>query len=826
MMETAAGASGDRLVDLTSWNGDWFLDEIYSTCANIAQYVQLLLDSHVVENVELKAGLQGVKLAHFVFNALEDLSLHFQNIILPEAIRTALDPSVIEMVAKLDRIIARCGVPLEKLIADLESNITNLILKAQVGESRVLDTVKKLRNEFESLMQRAEPQISGLNQGQMLLMGFNGLFTKVDSDLEILISFLDNLGIPTSWQKLDVYRDTVALAPAIHHPAARPILKDIYFVRKLSAMQQSFHICHNFAASLQINPRAGIMEREVHLVTDHQLVKPVKQFTADYVRHMVLGLPSQAVGFALCQLVTHLGYDLTAEIELRDIGVESKVPIEEILLKAYKSCIAEHFLEAQLPSLSTLLSAFDAAWRKEDLGRRLEQYLVVARGCQQRAQLQLTQFQWLNEDLLLQANIGPLQGSSVTSRPTLMSEIRKTVSALVTYDCVVSSAQDRYLALTAGIEQRLKWAAGANPSLTAVQEEFEVAISAKTAIITNTNQLSRELANVCNSILHFEALRTRTSEAVSSDNTFLALINRCKETCELAESCQSQINTLEEHLISLMPLEKDGVTTEWLTSVIKKVSLSLSSCREKLEHQKSLTCICWESLHQEVVHVHDLFSVHHKLMSEVRHILRNLAKHEEQELGVDFKCEGRVHRYMAFYKEFSERTSSIVSKLLAESQDMDLSSLVAVEEEIPALCVSAAEIYNQLIDLAGPLGNRQRGLTESESSKQKNQMKKSLLSPMCEVVCLHSPGMRPKTPVRSGTPKKSAVMRDPHTGKAVQERNTYATNVWKRIKMKLDGRDPEPNKKSSISEQVDFVIKEATDLENLAVLYEGWTPWV
>lgn len=37
---------------------------------------------------------------------------------------------------------------------------------------------------------------------------------------------------------------------------------------------------------------------------------------------------------------------------------------------------------------------------------------------------------------------------------------------------------------------------------------------------------------------------------------------------------------------------------------------------------------------------------------------------------------------------------------------------------------------------------------------------------------------------------------------AVQERNTYATNVWKRVKMKLDGRDPESNKKSSISEQV------------------------
>lgn len=65
------------------------------------------------------------------------MCLHFQNIILPEAIQTALEPSVIEMVAKLDRIIARCGVPLEKLMSDLDANISNLILKSQVSVENI-----------------------------------------------------------------------------------------------------------------------------------------------------------------------------------------------------------------------------------------------------------------------------------------------------------------------------------------------------------------------------------------------------------------------------------------------------------------------------------------------------------------------------------------------------------------------------------------------------------------------------------------------------------------------------------------------------------------
>lgn len=81
---------------------------------------------------------------------------------------------------------------------------------------------------------------------------------------------------------------------------------------------------------------------------------------------------------------------------------------------------------------------------------------------------------------------------------------------------------------------------------------------------------------------------------------------------------------------------------------------------------------------------------------------------------------------------------------------------------------------------------------------------------------------------------------------ALQERNTYAVNVWRRVKAKLEGRDVDPNKRMSVAEQarihswwyrqrvwllliawqVDFAIQEATSKDNLCVMYEGWTAWV
>lgn len=37
---------------------------------------------------------------------------------------------------------------------------------------------------------------------------------------------------------------------------------------------------------------------------------------------------------------------------------------------------------------------------------------------------------------------------------------------------------------------------------------------------------------------------------------------------------------------------------------------------------------------------------------------------------------------------------------------------------------------------------------------------------------------------------------------AVQERNSYAVSVWKRVKAKLEGRDVDPNRRMSVTEQV------------------------
>ncbi len=57
-------------------------------------------------------------------------------------------------------------------------------------------------------------------------------------------------------------------------------------------------------------------------------------------------------------------------------------------------------------------------------------------------------------------------------------------------------------------------------------------------------------------------------------------------------------------------------------------------------------------------------------------------------------------------------------------------------------------------------------------------------------------------------------------------KNSTALSILKRVRDKLEGRDKSGEKKWSIPEQVEWTIHEATSLDNLAQLYEGWTAWI
>ena len=71
---------------------------------------------------------------------------------------------------------------------------------------------------------------------------------------------------------------------------------------------------------------------------------------------------------------------------------------------------------------------------------------------------------------------------------------------------------------------------------------------------------------------------------------------------------------------------------------------------------------------------------------------------------------------------------------------------------------------------------------------------------MCEIaILLLSFPLSTSPPVYRSS---QGIVRDKRTGKALQEQNTYAVGVWRRVKAKLDGRDPDPTYRMTVAEQV------------------------
>ena len=59
-----------------------------------------------------------------------------------------------------------------------------------------------------------------------------------------------------------------------------------------------------------------------------------------------------------------------------------------------------------------------------------------------------------------------------------------------------------------------------------------------------------------------------------------------------------------------------------------------------------------------------------------------------------------------------------------------------------------------------------------------------------------------------------------------EEKNATAMSILRRVNLKLQGRDIDPSRKASVAEQVGWIVDQATNVDNLSKMYEGWTGWI
>ncbi|KAH9498432.1 Serine/threonine-protein kinase smg1 [Bulinus truncatus] len=829
LMEGAAAGAGDRLMDLTSRDGDWFLDELCSMSGNVNKFLETLNQHAQICDLTHVSSLQhSLKATHNVYTALQDLNMNFRSIILPETLKLiqSHDIHFVSILSHLENMILQKNLSLDVLISQVEVIHRNAIMGIEDKKSEALIDIHKLELEFTELVQNcsntnnAKLNADQLTSGQMLLIGFNGLFTRLEADFAELLDSVESLEVPTVWKKVDTVREAKSMQLSNFSSITRPLLVHLFFLKRLQAMQDFFLMTSQLAETLQNLSGSVIYDEE-------QMAKPVKRFIADFVRKQVLGFPSQVLGYIICVFLGELGVNVKAEIELKDIGAELKVPLDLLCKKGMETCLnSGQFQHRHLTQVTALTSNLDTAWRKLDLAKRLDAHIVLMKGHIQRCQPQLARFQWLHEDLFLQSGRQHTQMVH-PGRAAVMSEMKKTAQALMSQESLITSCQERYSQMEASISQRLRWAAGANPSLNIVLSNFEKAALYRKKFNDDENKRVTEASNLCQGILHLETLRTQTHEASTVDTTFCQLLNKCSECCMMLESTCSSVTDLELSIINIQPLidcEKSDIN--WIKRAIEAIAKTVTDSKKIMEQIAISLVDCQRNIKENVVIIKGHLATHHKLMSDIRSILKTLAKLEEQDYGTEVHPSS-IRAYMTHYKIFSEKITAILKTVVSEMTTRE--EMAQSVHDMEAVKDQLDTIYDSLSEFAPTITTKSLAASGEPNEK--------LFDPSRSV---HQGRERDSPPLLNqngpigqltavkpqGKKEKEKMARDPKTGKAVQERNSYAVGVWRRVKMKLEGRDPDPNKRMSISEQVDYIIKEAKNLDNLAVLYEGWTPWV
>lgn len=882
VMESAAASAGEQLVDLNSRDGAWFLEELCSMIGNITALVTLLqhcsLPHHDLELPAPSATNQAVYLANAVYTCLQELNTNFRQIIFPEALRCMLkeEPTLDSMLADLEQLVEQSsdGLGLQGLSENLQATM-GLDLDAH---NHCLNITRMLRAQYSELIQPqgldgAGKDAAKMSAGQMLLVAFDGMFTQLENAFGQLIEKLSSLEVPSAWRKVDVLREARATQLYFFDSLnLRQFTEELFFLKRLQTIMDFFRLCSSFTQTLSgtNGPSEELLSQNgpvgvgkplyrpcgasgasgTTLVSEEKMTHPIKAYTAQFVRQMLMGLPSQALGLALCSTLSALGLDLVSYVEAKDFSGDVKVPLDELCKKAVEQSLSSGQITQLLLNRATVLaSSFDKAWKKADLLRRLNANLEGVKASLQRSQLHTAMFQWQHEDILGSKN-QPLC-VSIPPRSVILNNIKKKLYKLSQDEGALVAIQEKMLSLEASIEQRLKWAGGANPALTPVLQDFEMTIRERRALVARENQRTGQVTFLCSTILNFEGLRTRSPEALNMDAALFELLKRCQQTCSYAAQFNSTVSPLELQLLQRLSPEVDQPigSPDWLSCARRQLEEELNVAQKSQEEQEQQLECCGEALQLLVDTIKTILSNHNRQLGDVKHLLRAMAKDEEAALadGEEIMYEGSVRHFLLEYKAWQDNIQVVLFTLVQASGQPHCQEQLELLEEIPAtlkeLHSQSQSVYNGLVNFASPLVTDRDTESTSPTSTQAAlaaalkctgvKTQSDSMSQNTRKALSRNQGTPTETPPstlvtnsKGLNPSPKRAVRDPKTGRAVQERNSYAVSVWKRVKAKLEGRDVDPSRRMSVTEQVDFVIKEATNLDNLAQLYEGWTAWV
>lgn len=680
MMETAAASSGENLVDLTT-NGKWFLDELFlfSTLqTNICQ----IITGKGGEEPPSKSYLAILYALNRLYACFRSMNEKFTRDILPRSIEgiIAEDRSILDAISAVSNLQPPA-------LADLQNSLGIHLHCAVRGVASpngtieamaVVETLKtKLRELFDNFEVAADAESS---PGKRLLLDLNQLFKDLEGAHAELMLAIDGATIVSNLE-LDQVKGAHDLAAHVFNRTVRLIVQNVFVLKRLDVMIEFFGLCLQIAYAFKGSAATAVCD-------DDRLLRPIRKYIADRIQVMGLGIGPYAVAQLLCQLIEAQGIVIADEISRNERDVnKNPVYVEELCRKGLEAAMKKGQINgAILAKASTLCATYDDALRKRETFTTLQWTLDHQSTALNRIQLMATAHSWIHDEILMLRQPA-VNYPTLTRTNLVLIQMKSNVTGLLAWQAAIKKMRDEMIALSVAAGQRLKWAAGANPSLTEILHNFEQMTAIKQATLERSSLLAATALSTCRALYAYETGRSLLDETRDLDQIFLNCVSRWEKSVMMAKSSAVAVSPVEEALVELLDPEGpiDGV---WLANVKCLVNEMTEQTEEEMDAGEKRLVTSQDDLQKSGHKLQLLIGVHHQISADLFAMLKLTLKHGHSENNE------RTRGYLMQYKRFMETVVELQGLIL--SKDFTEETIVEIEAHTKGLLVTIGGVFENL----------------------------------------------------------------------------------------------------------------------------------
>ncbi len=389
----------------------------------------------------------------------------------------------------------------------------------------------------------------------------------------------------------------------------------------------------------------------------------------------------------------------------------------------------------------------------------------------------LRAFEWFHDEIF--SGINALSGTK-TSRQLRLSNLEDLLAKLDFTNSTLSSLSEKLNTCEqVNIIKRLEWASSSNPSLTEAIKSLESMRKTRNSFFEVENKVYDELKTLIESWTNFENMQTKSSILYSElIGSFENVVSTVESLSMLDETSMPKITDVELTLIGFQSFkEKKTLTNPIIQEYYKLIYDEVAQMKKQKQKEEKEYVSKLEEINKCCSELKVILNQHNKIMSDIKPLLKTMSKYNDNNQS--------IINYSKIYQTFSENCQQLVRLLSTVSPNNAMGSfeynflnhdvLVEIREKLELLVSIVPKVYEDLVNIKEVPDKKLPNLTDILSKNTRSDANMS-----------------------DKANKASHVK----PGKVMQECNSYAIAVWRKIYQKLDGKESASSERMNVQEQV------------------------